>query len=49
MGKILKEGIWVPHELNERQLENRKEISEMLHQRHERKLFLHRILTGDER
>jgi len=39
----------VPHELNERQLENRKVISGMLLQRHERKSFLHRILTGDEK
>ena len=30
MGNILKKGIWVQHELNERQLENRKLISGIL-------------------
>lgn len=49
MGKILKEGIWVPHKLDDRQLENRKVVCEMLLQRHERKSFLHKILTGDEK
>lgn len=49
MGKIQKEGRWVPHELNERQQENRKIKCEMLLQRHERKSFLHRIVTGDEK
>lgn len=49
MGKIQKMGKWVPHELNERQLENRKIVSELLLQRHERKSFLHRIVTGDEK
>lgn len=49
MGKIQKEGKWVPHELNERQQENRKIISEMLLARYERKSFLHRIVTGDEK
>jgi len=49
MGKILKEGKWVPHQLNERQMENRKVISQMLLQRHKRKSFLHRIVTGNEK
>ena len=49
MGKILNEGIWMPHELNERQMENRKVISGILLQQHERKSFLHRILTEDEK
>uniref|UniRef100_G1Q736 Mos1 transposase HTH domain-containing protein n=1 Tax=Myotis lucifugus TaxID=59463 RepID=G1Q736_MYOLU len=48
MGKILKEGKWVPHQLNERQMENQKVISKMLLQQHERKSFLHQIVTGDE-
>nr|KAF6300627.1 hypothetical protein mMyoMyo1_009097 [Myotis myotis] len=39
MGKILKEGKWVPHQLNERQMKNRKVISKMLPQRHKRKSF----------
>jgi len=45
MGKILKEGKWVSHQLNERQMKNRKVISEMLLQRHKRKSFLHQIVT----
>ena len=49
MGKINKIGKWVPHELNERQMENRKVTCEMLLQRHERKSFLYRIVTGDEK
>ena len=49
MGKILKEGKWLPHKLDERQMENRKTISEFLLQRNERKSFLHRIVTGDEK
>lgn len=49
MGKIHKCGKWVPHELNERQMENRKNTCEILLQRHERKSVLHRIVTGDEK
>ena len=49
MGKINKLGKWVPHDLNERQMENRKVTCEMLLQRHERKSFLYRIVTGDEK
>jgi len=49
MGKIQKMGKWVPHELNERQQENRKTTCEMLLARYKRKLFLHRIVTGDEK
>lgn len=49
MGKIQKCGKWVPHELNERQMENRKNTCEILLQRHERKSVLNRIVTGDEK
>ena len=49
MGKIQKYGKWVPHQLNDRQMENRKTICEMLLQRFERKSFLHRIVTGDKK
>jgi len=48
MGKIQKCGKWVPHELNQRQMENRKNTCEILLQRHVRKSVLHRIVTGDE-
>jgi len=49
MGKIQKCGKWVPHELTERQMENRKVTCEMLLQRYKRKSFLHRIVTSDEK
>lgn len=46
MGKIQKCGKWVPHELNERQMEN--PLLQFCF-RHERKSILHRIVTGDEK
>jgi len=49
MGKIQKVGRWVPHELNERQMERSKNTCEILLKRYRRKLFLHRIVTGDEK
>lgn len=49
MGMILKVGRWVPHELTERQQENRKVTCEMLLERFKKKSFLHRIITGDEK
>jgi len=45
MGKIQKMRKWVPHELNERQQENRKTTYEMLLARYKRKSFLHRIVV----
>jgi len=49
MGKVYKEGRWVPYELKERNIERRKIISKMLLARQKRKGFLHRIVTGDEK
>lgn len=49
MGKIQKMGKWVPHMLNERQQENRKTMCQVLLDRLNRKSFLHRIITGDEK
>ncbi|GFU64409.1 mariner Mos1 transposase [Trichonephila clavipes] len=49
MGKIIKVGRSVPHELKDRQHENRKLVCEMLLARYKRKSYLHRIVTGDER
>lgn len=49
MGKIQKAGKWVPHQLNERQMEKRKTMCELLLLRFERKSFLHRVVTGDEK
>ena len=49
MGKIQRVGRWVPHELNERQMQKRKNTCEILLERYRRKSFLHRIVTGDEK
>lgn len=49
MEKIQKERKWVLHELTERQMENRKTTPDILLLRYERKCFLHRIVTGDEK
>ncbi|GFV12678.1 mariner Mos1 transposase [Trichonephila clavipes] len=49
MGKIIKVGRWVPHELTDRQQENRKIVCEMLLTRYKRKSYLHCFETGDEK
>ncbi|GFU75952.1 mariner Mos1 transposase [Trichonephila clavipes] len=49
MGKIIEVGRWVPHELVDHQQENRKNVSDMLLAHYERKSYLHRIVTGDEK
>lgn len=49
LGMIQKQSHWVPHELTERQQENRKTICEQLLARQKRKGFLYRIVTGDEK
>jgi len=49
MGMIQKQGNWVPHELKPRDVERRFFTCEQLLQRHKRKGFLHRIVTGDEK
>ena len=49
MGKIQKAGKWIPHHLNDRQMEKRKTVCVVLLSRHGRKSFLHRIVTGDEK
>lgn len=49
VGKIEKMGKWVPHELNERQQENRITTCEMLLARYKRKSFLPQIVTGDKK
>ena len=49
MGKIQKYGKSVLHQLNDIQMKNGKTICEMLLQRFERKFFLQRIVTGDEK
>lgn len=49
MGMIRKVGHWVPYELKPRDVERRFLMCEQLLQRHKRKSFLHRIVTGDEK
>jgi len=49
IGMIQKQGSWVPYELKSRNVERRKMTCELLLQRHRRKSFLHRIVTGDEK
>ena len=46
---IQKRRNWVPHELKPRDVERRFCMSEMLLERHKKKSFLHRIVTGDEK
>lgn len=46
LGMTQKHGKWLPHDLTERQQENRKTVCEMVLTRHS---FLHRIVTGDEK
>jgi len=46
---IQKQGNWVPYELKPRDIERRFFTCEQLIQRQQRKGFLHRIMTGDEK
>ncbi|UYV67308.1 hypothetical protein LAZ67_5000193 [Cordylochernes scorpioides] len=49
LGMTQKLSGWVPHELSERQQERRLVTCEGLLARHEKKSFLHRIVTSDEK
>jgi len=49
MGMIQKQGNWVPYELKPRDVGRRFFTCEQLIQRQQRKGFLHRIVTGDEK
>ncbi|GFW69318.1 mariner Mos1 transposase [Trichonephila clavipes] len=49
MGKIIKVGRSVPHEVTDRQQENQKLVCEMLLARYKRKSYLHRIVTVHEK
>ena len=48
-GYIQTQGNWVPHELKPRDVERWFCMSEMLLERHKKKSFLHRIVTGVEK
>lgn len=49
LGKVQKEGRWVPHQLSESAIANRLSICTSLLTRQKRKSFLHKIVTGDEK
>ncbi|UYV71384.1 SETMAR [Cordylochernes scorpioides] len=49
MGMVQKQGNWVPYELKPGNIERRICTCELLLKRQNRKGFLHRIVTGDER
>ena len=43
IGIVQKQGIWLPHELTDREVERRKNISEQI------KTFIHLVVTGDQK
>ena len=49
MGKIQKESSWVPHKLSEANIENRFATCTYLLSRYNKKSFLWKIVTGDEK
>lgn len=49
MGKVLKQGHWVPHELTEAHRERRFDTCNSLLSRQNKKSFLWKIVTGDEK
>ncbi|UYV82311.1 hypothetical protein LAZ67_21001679 [Cordylochernes scorpioides] len=49
MGMVQKQGNWVPYELKPGNFEHRICTCELLLKRQNRKVFLHRIVTGDEK
>ena len=49
MGKVQKEGRWVPHELSEDNKNRRRDTALTLLSKFRKKDFLHKIITGDEK
>jgi [histone H3]-lysine36 N-dimethyltransferase SETMAR len=49
IGKVLKEGVWVPHQLSTQNRIQRVTIASSLLARNSREPFLDRIVTGDEK
>jgi len=49
MGKIQKEGRWVPHELSEENKNPRYDTTHTLLSKFRKNDFLHKIITGDEK
>jgi len=49
MGKVQKEGRWVPHELSKNNKNERHDTAPTLLSKFRKKDFLHKIITGDEK
>jgi len=49
MGRVQKEGGWVPHELFEDNKNRRRDIALTVLSKFQKKDFLHKIITGDEK
>ena len=49
MGKIQKTARLIPRELNDREMEKRKNTCDILLARYKSKSFLHRTVTGDDK
>jgi len=49
MGKVDKEGKWVPHKLSEDKKNSRHDTAHTLLSKFRKKDFLHKIITGDEK
>jgi len=49
MGKVQKEGRWFPYELSEDNKNRRRDIALILLSKFQKKDFLHKIITGDEK
>jgi len=49
MGKVQKEGRWIPHELSEDNKNRQRDTALTLLSKSRKKDFLHKIITGDEK
>ncbi|XP_011632512.1 histone-lysine N-methyltransferase SETMAR-like [Pogonomyrmex barbatus] len=49
LGMVNKLDVWVPHELNEKNLMDRISACDSLLKRHQNESFLKRMITGDEK
>jgi len=49
MGKVQKEGRWVPHELSEDNKNRQRDTALTLLSKFQKKDFLHKIITGNEK
>lgn len=49
LGYVSRADIWVPHQLTERNLQQRMEVCDLLFEKNKNHPFLHAIVTGDEK